>query len=560
MSKIIRLRESGFFDGEQKLSEDKGSLEKDCLMVYCGKFESMDGPVEIKDEDIDQLAANHNGFFAKLKRLATGETHPKDNPPIQLDHSTSARDTVGRLVGEVRVGEHHPEGAEKPVKALLGRARILGKENVEKVEDGRWCHLSGGFDLENHKISELTITPFPAAGEAHMLSRERLAKEVIVHEEKYEGHEIVIWRQSTAFGSFLYPQVDGDLIKKGPNLTIEQAVKNCKSEIDKGAGKKLGSTKLTSGEDTMGYKELKEKMDLYGKCKKHLMEEKKLSEEDADKHLEAAKDDELTSMAASEDDRQKKLAADAEEEKKSELKRMSALGESRGKIVELSKGLRATGSKVQLAAKRAGIDSRLSKLQAEAKITPAERKSIDLDKLSADKDEIINATLSSYEKREPVIDVGMYGTTKALTAVQLKKKVTAMGAEVKELQTRLNMPSFRTAALARLAELGITEQDLGKDVQPQQVGADGAHEDVDLEAAYGTLKQLWAAGKEDEAKAHFKKHLGSGAAAPAQEVVGPDQHAQMSALVSDVNSMQSKFDEVLKLAAPALGIKPEDLV
>ena len=61
------------------------------------------------------------------------------------------------------------EGERK--NALFGRVRILGAENVEKVKDGRWIHLSMGADLEEGKLSELTITPFPAAAHASMLAK-----------------------------------------------------------------------------------------------------------------------------------------------------------------------------------------------------------------------------------------------------------------------------------------------------------------------------------------------------------------------------------------------------
>ena len=144
------------------------------MLVYTGKFNSLDGEVEIKDEDIEKLATNHNGMLASLKRLAVGDVPVKHYPPLQLDHSTSAKDTVGRLVGDLEVGEHTtPEGK---YKALFGKVRILGKENVEKVMDGRWTHVSIGADLESHKITELTITPFPAAADASLLSKNRLQK------------------------------------------------------------------------------------------------------------------------------------------------------------------------------------------------------------------------------------------------------------------------------------------------------------------------------------------------------------------------------------------------
>lgn len=491
-AKIVRLKYTGSFEGEAKASEDKSYIDKPCLMVYCGKFDSMDGEVEIKDEDIEKLAANHNTFLAKMSRLANGEHHPKHNPPIQLDHSTSARDTVGRMRGNLSVGEHTLEDGTK-VKALMGSARVLGRDNVEKVEDGRWANLSGGFDLENHRVTELTITPFPAAPDASMLSNQKL-----------------------------------------------------------------------SSEDTVGYKELKEKMDLYGKCKKHLKEFKKMSDEDADKHLEEAKDEDLKKMAAEEDDRDKKLAAEKDDQEKkekdakdAEMKRMAGLKDGKAKFVELSKGLKATGVKVQLAAKKASITTRLSKLQAETKITPAERKGLNIDELAGKSDEVINAALSSYDKREPVIDVGVYGSTKAMTAGMLHKKLKAMDSEVDELRTRLAMSTKRPEALKRLSELGLTESDLEKGVTVQTEKQDGTDNNVDFEASYATMKKLMSEGKEDEAKAHFKSHMGKGPVGT--EVVGPDQTQEMSALAEEVRKMQTNFDEVVRLAAPIFGATQEEL-
>src|SRR5271157_5024170 len=104
----------------------------------------------------------HNSILKKATRLASGEPHPRVYPPIQLDHSKSARDTVGRLVGDLTMGEYELADGKK-VQALKGKVRVLGKENVERVEDGRWAHLSIGADLKKHELSELSITPFPAA-------------------------------------------------------------------------------------------------------------------------------------------------------------------------------------------------------------------------------------------------------------------------------------------------------------------------------------------------------------------------------------------------------------
>src|SRR6267154_240501 len=106
---IVKLK-TGTFEGEATVDESKGYLDKKAMLVYTGKFESMDGPVEIKDEDIDKLVENHNSVLKKLGRLAEGISGYKFSPPIQLDHSTSAKDTVGRLVGNLEHGEHEVDG------------------------------------------------------------------------------------------------------------------------------------------------------------------------------------------------------------------------------------------------------------------------------------------------------------------------------------------------------------------------------------------------------------------------------------------------------------------
>jgi hypothetical protein len=549
---VKRLKETGHFDGEAKVAADKLSLDKAVLMVYTGKFESMDGPVEIKDEDIEKLAANHNTLMSKLGRLAAGNIHPRHNPPLQLDHSTSAKDTVGRLVGNLSVGEHTLEDGTK-VKALMGTARVLGKENVEKVEDGRWAHLSGGFDLENHKVSELTITPFPAAGEAHMLSKNRLVTSAdgpIAEEGEHQGEPFVVickangayeWRGGGTTGS------------EDTQAKAAAAAKHAIDTVKKG----LTNSKLSS-EDTMGYKETKEKADLYAKCKKHLTEHKKMSEEDADKHLEAAKPEELTAMGAEHDEHEKKLAADTVE--KAEKEKLAALAGQKANLIKLAKGFKTSGAKVQLAEKESKIVMRLGRLQSQAKISPAEVKGLKVAELAAKGDDVIEATLSSYEKRSPVIDPGIYGSTKGLTAASLAPRLKKMNMEREELQTRLNMPSKREAALVRLAEIEKEEKLMDQSGTPHM-----AHEEPDGDEekrfadAYAEHGRLTAEGKAEEAKEHLRSYMKSLKGHNLAEGHVPDPTPHMSALAAEVKKMQTDFEEFVKLAAPAFGATAEEL-
>lgn len=180
---FIKLQTGFLEQSKEDLKEVPTYLDRPALLVYAGSFESMDGPVEVKDEHIENLAAQHNSLLSSVKRKLMGDVPLKNYPPIQLDHSTSAKDTVGRLIGELTTGEYELESGKK-VKALYGNVRILGKENVEKVLDGRWTHLSIGADLESGKVQELTITPFPAAADASLLKR---LKEQYRGTESYQG-------------------------------------------------------------------------------------------------------------------------------------------------------------------------------------------------------------------------------------------------------------------------------------------------------------------------------------------------------------------------------------
>lgn len=499
MVKLVRLYSAAMENGGT-VDEKTGHLDKKVMMVYTGKFESMDGPVEIKDEDIEKLVSNHNAKFAKLSRLADGQPDLKNCPPLQLDHSTSARDTVGRLVGELSVGQYQPDGGVA-LKAMYGTARFLGKDNIEKVQDGRWSHVSMGADLEKHELSELTVTPFPAAANASLLAAKKLAEE----KNKPEGK--------------------------------------------------------------MTHKEMSEKMSEYAKCKKHLMDEKKMSEEDADKHLESAPDDEKKKLAQEHDDKEAKMAKEANDEKDKELKRMAGFKDHKAKMIALKKGMVEQSGKIQLAQKRLTVVTRLTKLRADGKVTPAEIKSLNIEELSGKSDEVINAALQTYEKREPVIDPGLYGTTKALTASQLQSRLKGINMHREELQTRLNMPSKREEALKQLKELDEKEAEfkrLGLAV-PGEHQPGGGGEEAKFEALWGHMKGLLDGGKHDEAKEHLRKHLAGMPVGPdGTEQMGgtgvSDPTPQMAALAEGMKKMQTEFDEIVKLTAPVFGITAEELV
>ena len=823
--KIVRL-EVGSLEGEAKVDEKKAYLDKPVMLVYEGEFSSLDGPVTISSEDIDKLVSNHNSFLGKLSRLANGDIPLKHAPPLQLDHSTSARDTVGRLVGEIKVGEHLGEDGQ-PRKAIMGTARILGADNVERVLDGRWTNVSIGADLENHKITELSITPFPAAADASLLSRmgksdilakanqlekagyghfDRAGKDLIfwaraegkdkaedmlgamakfdrisgqymikvkdVYDSKmseadgedaqlaklgrkvvrrqvikYAGTEAIImieidgakWLVSAqtdhglidlesaptldkaeeifhravkerskpsrltegeahlaelkpghkveveviADGSResvegkvvvddgqtvsveynhpiygdkvtklfpknkvrklaalaetyknhkisvkhtvqgLYPQIDGKtldyvcdsiseatkvakdfidgkvgeidymsaaqdekLARLSAGVTIEKAKDTGKFFIRVGneplAGKDYGTpeeakkaaieyvkriygeepssikVKLSEGGDEMpSYKEMKEKMATYDKCRKHLVEQEKMSDEDADMKLEAATVDDLTAMSAAADDFEKRMSEEAERKAADETARMSAMKEHKERLVQLAKGFKTTTGKINLAERKSKIMVRLAKLKAEQKISPAEIKALKLEELASKSDDVLDAALSSYDTRQPVIDVGLYGSTKALTASQLQTQLKKLGMEREELQTRLNMPSKRDGALKRLAELESEEKEIN--VHIDNVPG-GSHEVEGYDLAWDEACKMMDEGKKDEAKEHLKSYMAkmSDKQVPAEPSLA-DPTEELTGLAEDMKKMQTSFEEFVKLAAPAFGATDEDL-
>jgi len=845
---ISRLQTGSFNEDTGKLGDDGSSVEKKAMLVYCGKFESLDGAVEITDEDIDKLAGNHNSFLSKLAALGTGGVPAKFSPPIQLDHSTSAKDTVGRLVGNLEIGEHTLEDGTR-VKALMGTVKILGKENVERVNDGRWTHLSIGADLQNHKISELTITPFPAAADASLLkssltrvidswtentghgsvrceitelnmgdgggfvgrcniqgkwvrtkvsatkqqvrddilelineaydtnlSAKRMgARKEIKHkgktiiletlsakEAEYEGFKFRAWIKEYSDGE---PEVyeteavavsdmkeniealleEGELSKLGKVfegkvlgvsyavhkdggkyywsikghgeggkmhdqeraavIEAESVIRDLKSkgelsgeddsqklsrlgwevykyqgptkkfsllvrdddtsrvkvevdgktssefslerhptdgpikelipELEKKSGFKLINgesekykrlawkdeydnqdifkvykehdiglvidekgqmhwnvyddkakrgggpcsseadgkakaqkfidekllSKLSKGDDEMlKYAEMKEKMAQYEKCKKHLMDTEKMSEEDADKKLGEMDDESVSKMAADRDAHEAKMTADADADDAAKKQMSAKLRGTADGLKRLVGQFKTTADKMNLAQKKSNIVTRLSRLKAEAKITPAELKKMNVDEMAKKDEKLIDEALKTYEGREAVLHLGVYGSVRAMSTGQLHGNLKKMQMERQELESRLNMPSKREAALKRLQELQEEEKDVNIHIDNVPQG-EHTTDMSGYDLAYDEMKKLMDEGKHDEAKAKMKSYMSSLMKSDmTSDVPVGDVGKEMSALAEEVKKMQTGLVDFVKLTAPVLGLKAEELV
>lgn len=373
-----------------------GTLDRAVMLVYEGEFNSMDGPVVITADHLSGIADNHNSRFSALK-LAAGDAGVamKDLPPLQLDHSTSARDTIGRLVGPLRLETVQIEG--RPRRALMGIARFIGEENVQKASDGRYTHVSIGADLETNELSELSVTPFPAAKRASLLT----AKGAKMDKEKLRKH-----------------------LMKTAKCSAEEA-----------------DEKLSKMSDD-DQKKLAKEVD------------------DDEKKLAAEEDEKAKKLAAEKDEEEKKLAAkraaegddDDEEKKKKDLSAANEkLTRLRGIAGEAKKELAAARAEMR----RGEVQNRLAKLRANAKLTPAEQKALTGEiklasgkkvKLSEVSDDALELAFAILEAREKVVHVGQFGSIKPLDLSDTGKAVKGARLSQMEAETLANMP-FTSKAL-----------------------------------------------------------------------------------------------------------------
>lgn len=441
--KPIRFQ-SGYITDENVAGSEnsEGRLSKKALLVYEGTFQSMDGEVTLTADDIKTIGDNHNSMMAKLTRMFKGGG-AKTQIPVQLDHSPKASDTIGRVEGPVELGSFKDpdDGVDKA--ALYGTLCFIGKDNVEKAKDGRWTHLSIGLEKES-KLTEVSVTPFPAAPHASLLSK-----------------------------------------------------------------------KLGTGELDMGYSEYKKMHEKYAKCKKHLMEHKGLSEEDADKKLSEAKDEDLSRMEKEHDEHLKHLAEEDEGEAKKELAKYKS------QVVELKREQEVA----RLAQRKLSISVRLSKLRAMGKVTPAEIKKIDVVALAKGSDETLETAFKLYDARQPVIPVGQHGTTRASDPAQVAANLKRLKKQQME-QDSMNNMTFTGTALknmekARLAANGggmpggpSNESHMGTQVPGMPGGPSNVEHMADkpegagyegMEADYDTMHKLMSEGKHEEAHEHFKR-------------------------------------------------------
>lgn len=560
---------SGSFESSDVTEVSDSAIEKEVMLVYPGTFQSMDGEVEITDEHLQKLMGNHNSFVGKLAKMAGGEMPLKNCPPIQLDHSVSARDTVGRLVGALEIKPHSLSDGTQ-TKALFGKMRVLGKENIEKVKDGRWTHVSIGADLDEGKLTELSITPFPAAPEAAMLSRLGPMKKM-----KFKGFDVEYGfsEQLSSYVAFVGNQVfkgadEQSALEKAKEWADQAAKKIVEGKFSQGEVMKekllkyLAKFKKLSAEEAekkMGEMKDDEKEKLaaeyekHEKLKKHLIEKEKLAEEAVEKKLAEMDDDSKKKLEseiahkeklAAEEEEKKKLAAEEEEKKKlAEQDPEKKLSAAREKLTQLRSDFRSASESARLAQRKISVTTRLSSLKAAAKVTPAEIKKMDIAKLAAQTDEELDAFFKGFEVREPQVMIGMMGNANAEDIARLTKKKKMADMEKTVLAS---MPFL--SGVKRLQE---GEQEGAQDSVSIHVDTDPHTDLAGEESEIEKLMDSDIAKAKDAFRAYCKKLKGRMTGAPDGELAGEEKSVQE--LADGVKKMQNQMEQLLKLCADVTG-------
>jgi hypothetical protein len=153
--------------------------------------------VEYTEEDLNGLIENFSA---------------EDDIPVQLDHSESARDTVGYI------REAFAKGGK-----LMGKLEILDEAIQKRIDKGLMKKLSVSFYLKHteegfkpHKLREVSLVAFPQVKGARLFSENGYVSD---YEEKGGNEEMAI-----------------DKVKFGEEeLTIEQLFEKAKSEAYKQA-------------------------------------------------------------------------------------------------------------------------------------------------------------------------------------------------------------------------------------------------------------------------------------------------------------------------------------
>jgi hypothetical protein len=471
------------------------------MLVYTGKFIAMDGEVEVQERHVRNLVGRFNSWSEKVKRMLGVDTLPIHyQPPMQLDHNVSAQVTVGRVIGPLWLETINLAGDDSPMRlAACGMIRIIGEENIQKVNDGRWVHVSVGCDFETGKLSEVSFVPFPAAPHAALLSAARMG---------------------------------------GQNEQVTNVTDN------------------TEGVP-MSYHEAKKRMEMYEKCRKRMMSKSpEETEEQREEKLAKMTEDEAVAMAAEHDEEEKtRLAAEQKPDADGSESAMSEQADDKdkdkngqtnlsapntaeknasdeekmkkqvrlAKLQENNTKLSAALKTVHMAQKKATISTRLSALRSSGKVTPAEIKSLKIDEMAEKSDEVVNAMLQTFETRQPVIDPRVYGTIGAESAEGLARLARFKSKE-DEVRARMSKGKAMTKTKSFSARMSETseEEKVAEEIRNQVAATNPEMPDSQFGELH-IIHKMMQESKHEEAMTKLGEFLGrvrtsdGGPAVPSEE-------------------------------------------
>lgn len=195
-------------------------------IFYIGKFG--EETTELQDGGMVKLAemfsvGTHRGTEYTEKDLETlaSNFNKADEVPIQLDHSHSARDTVG-YIEEVSVKEGK----------LLGKLKIIDEYAQERVKKGLLKKLSIGFYLKEteegfkpHALREVSLVAFPQVKSARLFSENGYVSD-------YEEKEVTKVADNKDIQTVNLEEITKQ-VQAQVTAQFEQKIADLKTELDK---------------------------------------------------------------------------------------------------------------------------------------------------------------------------------------------------------------------------------------------------------------------------------------------------------------------------------------
>lgn len=495
-------------------------VDKECILLTVGKFKSMDGEVKITENIIKNIAQVYNSKLHQLRGngAALNMAHFK---PVQLDHSTSANETVGRLLDPLQVKEH--EGK----LTLFGTIRFIGEENVAKATDGRWTNLSVGIkSLATCELNEVTITPFPACQDAILLST---VGDKSMHIRLSESEQTDLKAK--------HMQAVSDCMKKHMAEVGEMHDRHTK-ELAQATPEQIDEIKKQHEDERSAH--MAKHMEAMNAANDEYVQtlEKNMgsesTEKDPNENIEDKAQHENKESPLQEKE-EHKLSEDKPKDEEKEDKKEEQ-NEEKTRLSSAFTSMRATQEGLRLRFKQMNIASRLSKFRAEAKITPAEIKKMDLVRLAKANDETIEAIFETIANRQPVIHTAVYGRVDAVNPATVAEKVRLSQLEH---ETRKNFSSLPK-------RMNDEKEENESPVNNLEAKQDEACE-TDL---WSEIVKSIKTGDEETAHQMYKKMTGrklEGGECEADE-------ANMKQLMADFAAFSAQVDEAINLATKVTSI------